>query len=249
MTTLRAEPLGYPRMPQQQADVMPGSPLAILAIFTEIVRARFKEDSGLAWAWEPNPTPAPSEANTVGAPRKILIEPAFAENNETRNFRPAILIDKRETVPNKVAIGNFVGQQLNTGLRGFYSLATIPVDVSVISDQKGESAILADITWFYLLSGREQIRETFGFQEMTNPVLGRTVAQEADRRTWLTTISFTLEVAFRWSTLPISPTLREIVATYRAITGTGGIPAPGAEPVVEQVIRPRRNPDGTLSHC
>lgn len=215
MTMLKGEPQNYPRMPQQQADVMPGSPLAILAIFTEIVRARFKGNSDLAWKWEENPTPDPAEENTGDAPRKVLIEPAFAENNETRNYRPAILVDKRETVPNKVAIGNFAGQQLHTGLRGFYSLATIPIDISVVSDQKGESAILADITWFYLLAGREQIRDTFGFQEMSNPILGRTAAQESDKRTWLTPISFTVDVAFRWSTLPISPVLKEIVANYR----------------------------------
>lgn len=212
---LKGEPVNYPRMPQQQADVMPGSPLAILAVFTEIVRARFKGSSDLAWTWAENPTPDSSEENTGDAPRKVLIEPAFAENNETRNFRPAILIDKRETVPNKVAIGNFTGQQLHTGLRAFYSLATIPIDISVVSDQKGESAILADIAWFYLLAGREQIRETFGFQEMSNPILGRTTAQETDRRNWVTPISFTVELAFRWSTLPISPVLKEIVANYR----------------------------------
>lgn len=215
MTTLRGEPPKYPRMPDQQVDIMPGSPLALLAVFTEIVRARFKGPEDLAWAWAENPTPDTTEENTVDAPRKVLIEPAFAENHETRNFRPAILIDKRETVPNKVAIGNFAGQQLHTGLRGFYSLATVPIDISVISDQKGESAILADITWFYLLAGREQIRDTFGFQEMSNPILGRTQAQEVDKRTWSTQISFTVDLAFRWSTLPISPVLKEIVVNFR----------------------------------
>lgn len=215
MPVLRGEPEEYPRMPDQQADVMPGSPLAVLALFTEIIRARFS-DGTLAWRWTDNPTPEAEEENTEDEPRKILIEPSFSEGAEARNFRPAIFVDKLETIPNKVAVGNFAGAQLRSGLRAFYSLAAIPIDIEVISDRKGESAILADITWFYLLAGREQIRKTFGLQEMTNPVLGRTLPQESDKRTWITHITFTVEIGFRWSTLPVSPVLREIVTRYVA---------------------------------
>lgn len=215
MPDLKGEPEEYPRMPGQQADVMPGSPLAVLALFTEIVRARFQGED-LAWQWTDNPTPEVTEENTEDAPRKILIEPAFSEGAEVRNFRPAIFVDKMDTNPQKVSIGNFAGAQIRSGLRAFYSLARIPIDIEVISDRKGESAILADITWFYLLAGREQIRQTFGLQEMTNPVLGRTVPQESDKRTWVTHISFDIEIGFRWSTLPVSPILREIVTRFYA---------------------------------
>lgn len=215
MADLKGEPEEYPRMPDQQADVMPGSPLAVLALFTEIVRSRFR-DGTLAWHWTDNPTPEATEENTEDEPRKILIEPSFSEGDEVRNFRPAIFVDKQETIPNKVAVGNFAGAVLRTGQRAFYSLATIPIDIEVVSDRKGESAILADITWFYLLAGREQIRKTFGLQEMTNPVLGRTVPQENDKRTWVTHITFNIEIGFRWSTLPVSPVLREIVAKFYA---------------------------------
>jgi hypothetical protein len=212
---LVAEPENLPRMPDQQADVMPGSPLAVLALVTEIVRARFT-NGDLAWRWTDNPTPEATEDNTETGARKVLIEPAFSEGDEVRNFRPAIFIDKQETIPNKVAVGNFAGAVLRKGLRAFYSIATIPIDIEVISDKKGESAILADIVWFYLLAGREQIQATFGLQDMSNPVLGRTVSQEADKRTWVTHITFTLNIGFRWSTIPISPVLREIVTKYYA---------------------------------
>lgn len=214
--TLEAEPKFFPRMPGQQAEVMPGSSLAVTALITEIVRERFRPGNELAWTWDENPTPAATEDNTEDGPRKILIEPSFAENNETRNYRPAILIDKQETIASKVAIGNFVGQQLNTGLRGFYSIATIPIDITVVSDRNGESAVLADIVWFYLLAGREQIQKTFGMQDMSNPVLGRTLPQDVDKRVWHTHITFTISIGLRWSTLPISPILREIVLRFRA---------------------------------
>lgn len=212
---LNGEPQSFPRMPGQQADVMPGSPLALVALFTEVIRERFRPGNGLAWIWDENPTPADTEANDTIDPRKVLIEPAFVENNEVRNFRPAIIIDKGETNAEKVVLGNFVGQQLKTGLKGYYSLATVPIDVEVVSDQKGESATLADIVWFYLLAGKEEICRTFGLHEFTNPVLGRTVPAEVDRTQWSTHISFQIQVNLRWSTVPISPLLREFVLRFR----------------------------------
>ncbi len=204
-----------PRIAGQQADIAVGSPLAIVALFTEIVRERFRPDNGLSWVWSENPTPQKTEENTEDAPRKILIEPAFNENLEVRNYRPAIYIDKGETAAGKVAIGNFVGQQLKSGLRGFYALGTTPIDIEVVSDLKGESAILGDITWFYILAGREQIRATFGLHELTPPILGKTVPFEGDKGQWSTHITFEVQFDLRWTTLPISPLLKDIVVRFR----------------------------------
>jgi hypothetical protein len=180
----------HPRIAGQQADIAVGSPLAIVALFSEIVRERFRPGNGLAWAWSENSTPGQAEENTEDEPRRIVIEPAFNENLEVRNFRPAIYIDKGETAAGKVALGNFVGQQLRTGLRGFYALGTSPIDIEVVSDSKGESAILADIVWFYILAGRDLIRSTFGIHEITPPILGKTVPFEGDKGQWSTHISF-----------------------------------------------------------
>lgn len=204
-----------PRMAGQHPDVAVGSPLAIVALFTEIVRERFRSDSGLSWIWTDNPTPEATEENTGDEPRKILIEPAFNQQLEVRNFRPAIYIDKGETVAGKVAIGNFVGQQLKTGLRGFYALATTPMDIEVVSESKGESSILGDIVWFYLLGGREQIRSTFGIHELTPPTLGRTIPFDGDKNQWSTHITFEIQYDLRWTTLPVGPLLNDVVARYR----------------------------------
>lgn len=212
---LTADPKGHPRMPEQQADVMPGSPLAIVALFTEIIRERFRPGNGLAWAWSENPTSAPEETNQPDAARKIVIEPAFNTRLEVRNARPAIFVDKGETAAGKVVIGHFAGQELKTGLRGFYSLGTVPIEIEVVSDSKGESAILGDLVWFYLLSGRELVRETFGIHEFTQPVLGRTGVYEADKTLWSTKILFEIQIDLRWTTQPISPVLKDIVLRFR----------------------------------
>lgn len=204
-----------PRVAGQQADIAVGSPLAIVGMFTEIVRERFRPGSGLSWVWNENSTPLKTEENTEDQPRRLIIEPAFSENTEVKNFRPAIYIDKGETAAGKVSIGNFVGQHLNTGLRAFYALGTAPIDIEVVSENKGESGLLADITWFYILAGRELIRSTFGIHELTPPILGRTVPFEGDKEQWSTHITFEVQFDLRWTTLPIGPLLKEIVIRFR----------------------------------
>lgn len=201
-------------MPGQQAEVLPGSPLAVVAVITEIVRERFRAANNLAWVWTDNASPASTETNEVAAARKIQVEPAFNVNTEVRNYRPSIFVDKGDTATTKVATNNFAGQELSTGLKGFYTIASIPIDVECVSDQKGESAQLGDIVWFYLLAGRDQIRSTFGFHDVSNPVLGRTMPFSQDKQAWSTHVSFEVQVHFRWTTLPISPLLRDIVVRF-----------------------------------
>lgn len=215
MGTINNQNQRVPRVAGQQADIAIGSPLAIVALFTEIVRERFRPGNGLAWAWNENSTPVATEANTEDAPRRIVIEPAFNENTEVRNFRPAIYIDKGETSAGKVAIGNMAGKQLHTGLTGYYALGTAPMDIEVVSDVKGESSILGDIVWFYILAGRDLIRSTFGLHELTPPILGKTVPFEGDKGQWSTHITFEVQFDLRWTTLPISPLLTDIIARYR----------------------------------
>ena len=204
-----------PRIAGQQADIAVGSPLALVALFCEIIRERFRPGNGLAWTWDENSTPLKTEENTEDQPRRIVIEPAFNEDLEVRNFRPAIYVDKGETAAGKVAIGNFVGQQLSTGFRAFYALGTAPMDIEVVSDSKGESAILGDIVWFYILAGREQIRASFDLHELTPPILGKTVPFEGDKGQWSTHISFEVQFNLRWSTLPVGPLLEDIMMRYR----------------------------------
>ena len=215
MGNINNENQKLPRIAGQQADIAVGSPLAVVALFTEIVRERFRPGSGLAWVWDENSTPRQTEENTEDQPRRIVIEPGFNETLEVRNFRPAIYIDKGETAAGKVAIGNFVGQQLHTGLRAFYALGTAPMDIEVVSDSKGESAILGDLVWFYILAGREQIRASFDLHELTPPILGKTVPFEGDTGQWSTHISFEVQFNLRWTTLPIGPLLKDISVRYR----------------------------------
>ena len=213
--TLSSDPSSSPRLPGQQVDVMPASPTAVVALITEILRERFRPENALPWAYTDGLTPASDETGDVDAPRKLLIVPAFSEHAEARNFRPAIYVDKGDTVAEGVAIGHVAGKHLPSGLTGFYALGNIPIDVECVSDQKGESATIADTAWFYLLAGREQILRTFGLHTMTLPTLGRTLPGEKDRGEWSTHVTFAISTHLRWTTKPISPLLQSIVIRFR----------------------------------
>jgi len=211
---LEGEPKFFPRMPGQHADVMPSSPTAIVAVFTEIIRERFRLANGLPWYWSENATSVDTETNEIDAPKKILIEPAFSVHSEIRNYRPAIHVDKGETTMEKVAIANMAGKHLPSGLTGYYALATMPIDIEIVSDQKGESATIADTVWFYIIAGQTLIKQTFNIHELTPPTLGRTLPGEKDKEEWSTHVSFQIQTHIRWITKPIAPLLQGIVARF-----------------------------------
>lgn len=208
--TLTAEPAGQPRLPDQQQDVLPGSPTALVALMAEIVRERFRPFNGLPWAWTEVETPLPTETGQEDGPRKVLIEPAFSVHAEQRNYRPAIYVDKGETTLEKPAVGNLAGRQLRSGLAAFYATATVYIDIECVSDQKGESATLADTVWFYLLAGREQICSTFGLRDLAPPALGRTLPSEEEKVAWSTHVTFAVQLPLRWNTRPIAPLLQSV---------------------------------------
>ena len=199
---LTAGPEFSTRMPNQHPDIMPGSPSALLAVFTEIIRERFRVGNNLPWLWDGAAVSKPDAKNLPGSPRKVLIEPAFSETSEARNVRPAIYIDRGPILPNKVAIADSAGQQLTTGMRAFYSVAQVPISVQVEASRKGESSVLADTVWFYLLAGIPDIRKAFDFQDISLPQLGQTTAVDRDKTAWVTPISFTVTTNLRWTTLP-----------------------------------------------
>lgn len=211
---LTAEPVQRHRMPNQQRDVMPASPIAILAVFTEIIRERFRQPgTDLSWVWDPNFNPKNNETGNPTGPRKVLIEPSYSETAELRNYRPAIYVDRGAVAPGKVALANLAGQQVPTGMRAFYTQATVPITILIETSRKGESATLADTVWFHLMGGLEQIRRDFDVHDITPPVLGPTSASEKDRTVWQTQVAFSITLNLRWTTTPISLPIREIGLT------------------------------------
>lgn len=191
----------------QNARVIPGSPLAIIGLFVEVIRRRFTANNGLPWVYDPDIKKT-----------QISIESAFVESNEARNFRPAIFVDRDDSTPGRTVVGDRAGLSMPNMVDGFWALMTVPISIECVAAKRGESAIIGDIVQFYLHSSSDLIQAKFGLHEMMPVVLGKTQPFERDEAIWATPITFSIQFPIRWSQAPIRPILRELIAD---IQGSG----------------------------
>ena len=122
----------------QQVSIRPGSRLAVIGVFVEIIRRRFAacESGGeFQWLWSP-------DINAT----KLAVESAFNEDKTHRNFRPAVFVDADDQTMGRVVLGDRAGQNYKTGLEGFWNLQTVPILIECVAGgKKGESAALGDV--------------------------------------------------------------------------------------------------------
>lgn len=184
---------------QDPLKIAAGSPLAIQGVFLEIIRERFRSDSGLGLVWDPDLT-------TTG----LIVETGYNEEVEARNKVPAVYINRLQTVPGKVMVGDRVVVRLPDHLEGFGALSTVVMSVECVSNDEGESAVLGDIVQFMLLASQDVIQREFGFYDMSHPSLGPTQPYDRDQTKWATTVDFQVQFWIRWSQVPIAPLLQQI---------------------------------------
>lgn len=233
MTNARSDYNHLAKAQGQHPDIFYGSPLAVVGLFVEVIRARFKGDNAIAlpWYWDDDPTPDPNEtgepstetSEVTGGPgmgRKIYVESAYTSNNEARNYRPAVLVDKDTTQLLKPVIGNRAAWLPKEGLEVYYAIAQIPIEVMCLSEERGESAQIADFVWFHLVACTNLIREEFGIHDISPPVIGKTTPfrrTEGNKdSSWNTPIEFNVMVEYRWKTQPIAPLLESVAINLRA---------------------------------
>lgn len=215
---------GTPRLKDQQEDIFPGSPLALVAIFTSIIQERFKEYNKLPWIWvSDDPTPGDTEENTEDNPRKIYIESKFTQYPVARNFKPAILIDRLDTRFNQIVLGNRAHFEHSKQIDLHIAHVQTIISISCVSLSRGESANLAEHVAIYLLANKNPIRESFGLHDISMPVLGtttpyRNVSNENDG--FNTPINIEITAKTLWRVQPIAPTLNEIVARAQTLHET-----------------------------
>lgn len=189
----------------QVVNIRPGSPMAVLGVFLEVVRKRFTPESGLPWVWYSDIKKA-----------TLAIESAFNDDKEHRNKRPAIYIDRDEEVIGRTVIGDTAGQNLRSGVKGFWALSTLPLLIECVAAKRAESAIIADLVKIYLLASSDLIQSAFGFHEMTPPNMTRTQPYERDKDQWVTSITFSVQFDVRWTNTPSAPLIQQIVSEVTA---------------------------------
>jgi len=232
---------GRARLASQHADITVGSPLAVIGLFVEVIRARFvPPNDDTSYVWRDDPTPLASEENDQNAPRLLYIESGNVTDPEARDFKPAIYVDKEDTQLRQVVIGNRSDFDMRTRTERFYMQAVIPVTINCISDNRGESMIIGDLVWFHLLSVQNYVRATFGINNIAEPILGATRMfrrSGAAVDAWTTPISFAVTIEFHWITRPVAPLLKEVSARLSAY-GAGDATA-GAIEVAMRTTRTR----------
>ena len=210
-----------PRLAGESPNVAPGTPLALIGLWIVALRHRFSSDPNepLPWIWSPDLKSEAAEDGFPlpdGSPRKLFIGAAYDVEKSVRNYRPAIYVDRGDITVPKLIIDDHVGQQISTSLKGFWALANIPITFYCESENAGESSLIADTVWFYILATRDIFRESFGLYDISHPVMGATKPTEEDKEVWITPVSFEVQLDLRWSTRPIAPLVREITQHIEA---------------------------------
>lgn len=188
------------RVTGQHRMIVDGSPLAIVGIFVAVLRERFAPGNGpedYPWYMDPNKT-------------GIVIESAFEDNVTPRGKKPALYVDKDESVYGKSIIGDRAGHRFRDAMDAQWCLSTVPLNIDCVAARKGESAILGDIVQWSLHASSDAIQAAFSLHDMTPPTLGRTIPYEDDDKSWNTPVSFQVQYNVRWTIVPIAPLLQEI---------------------------------------
>lgn len=186
----------------QPVNIRPGSKLAVLGVFVEVIRKRFAEDNvdaDFPWRWDRDIKKT-----------RLAVESAFNEDKDHRNFRPAIYVDNDDQTLGRVVLGDRAGVDLRTGLEGFWALQSVPILIECVAAKRAESAALGDTVGVYLHASSDLIQGKFGFHDMTPITVGRTQPVGRDKDQWVTSVSFVVQYPLRWTNKPTAPLLQEI---------------------------------------
>jgi hypothetical protein len=197
------DPKNQPSPEETQPDsIRPGSKLAVLGVFVEIIRRRFGNrivPEDFQWRW-----------NSDIKKTKLAVESAFNEDKTHRNFRPAVYVDCDDQTMGRVVLGDRAGLNLKTGLEGFWNLQSIPILIECVTGKRAESASLGDIVGVFLQASSDLIQAKFGFHDMTPITVSRTQPSQRDKDQWTTSVTFVVQVPLRWTNAPTAPLLREL---------------------------------------
>jgi hypothetical protein len=190
-----------PEQPQN-VSLRPGSKLAVLGVFVEIIRKRFALDTvsgDFQWLW-----------NEDIKLTKLAVESAFNEDKTHRNFRPAVYVDCDDQTMGRVVIGDRAGHSFKTGLEGFWNLQSVPILIECVAAKRAESAALGDVVGVFLHASSDLIQAKFGFHDMTPVTVGRTQPSPRDKDQWITSVTFVVQYPMRWTNAPTAPLLQEL---------------------------------------
>jgi hypothetical protein len=209
---------GTARVDDQHPDIFPGSPMALVAVFTHCLQARFSGsnvlDENSPYVWAPDAQPL----NPQSGQTRIYIESQFTAEPDARDRKPALLVEKGITQPQQVIVGDRADIDRTTMTELFIAWANVPISVLCIANNRGTSATLADLVFMFFLGSKNHIRQIFSIHDLSAPTLSDTQPYRPSSshvETWVTTVTMSAMIKFAWRTRPIAPLLKEIAAKMR----------------------------------
>lgn len=206
---------GTPKVEGSHDDVLPGSPMAVLGVFVEVLRARYSQDNAnrTPYIWRPDSTPTETEEGTEAEPRTLIIESQYLAHPDVRDMAPGLYVERGMLSFATVSIGNRGDHDQRSGADLYMIQATMPISIHCVSPLRGESMELGMDVGFYLLTLMTGLREIFGFQDVRPPVVDGTQVfrrSGADIESWITPVTTQVTCKYLWTERPIAPMLREI---------------------------------------
>lgn len=182
------------------------TPLTVLGMFIEIVRARFTEDAyddpEVPWTW-----------NEDFDVTEIFIESGFNVNIDARTTRPGIWIDRDQNIYIKSNIGR--QDQMPVHIRKpiylYHGFGEVDVIFDCTSPNRGESMVVGSVLQDFLQMSSSVIKGEFGLRDMTDVIMNRTVPFDKDDKLWNTQIQVRAQYEIRWFTAPLAPTFNSVL--------------------------------------
>lgn len=213
---------GTARVDDQHPDIFPGSPMALVAVFTNCLQARFSGANAHdnPYVWGPDAQPLrPEDGQT-----RIYIESQYTDEPDARDRTPALLVEKGVTQPQQVVLGNRADIDRPSMTELFIAWANVPISVLCTAENRGTSATLADVVFAFFFGSKNHIRQAFNIHDLSSPTISDTQPYRpasSNVETWVTTVTMTAMIKFAWRTRPIAPLLKELAAKMDFGNGDG----------------------------
>jgi hypothetical protein len=183
------------------------TPLTVLGMFIEIVRARFSDDNfsdpEVPWAW-----------NEDLDLTKIFIESGFNVNIDARTTRPGVWIDRDQNIYVKSNMGrqDQMPVHIRKSIYLYHGFGEIDIMLDCTSPNRGESMVVGSVVQDFLQMSASVIKGEFGLRDMTDVIMNRTAPFDKDDKLWNTQVQVRAQYEIRWITAPLAPAFNSVLS-------------------------------------
>lgn len=221
MSLFNVHSSGDAKLGDQSDEIFPGSPMALVGVFTNVVQALFSGLNGEKgpYIWTPDAQPLEIDPDNPEVPQsKIYVESQYTEEPDARDrANPSIFVEKGPTQMLKIGMGHRAGIDMPSMTETFWAMADVPINFMCVARERGTSATVADLVFMYMAGSENHIRAAFSIHSISPPTIETTQVYRqsgSQIETWVTNVVVLVKIRFAWRTRPIAPILKQIAATY-----------------------------------